>query len=509
MAAFFFGVSPAHAAGVIDQTHAISGLVLGRGLNTTTQLAQTFTVDRAGLLTRVDLKLSKSGNPTDDVIVAIRRTYNTDPLAGAPGASPIDVLYQTTVSASAIATGSAQFTLPVDLQSAGILVSKGEVLAVEVRRNTTTANVFWGMGSPEYAGGANYSRSNAAQLWSGPSSDAGFQTWVDSAITSGSKTLSPAFDGYAELVSGSYIVHDGDTAMPVDRSQFSHTEHRGILEYPIFALPPNAVITSATLQLDTALLLTGITEFPSVSFHGYAGDGVLGSADATMPSNPIGQTGPLKDFDTLSVPLDAQYIQSLIGHSDYLGLLAEANVPDLGVQFYTTEYPIAAYRPKLSLSYSVPLANSGDYNGDGIIDAGDYTAWRDTLGQAVAPGNGADGNGNGTIDRPDYAFWQSRFGLITGGSGDYNGNGIVDAADYTIWRDTFGEQVAPGTGADGTGDGNVDQKDYAYWTSRFGTVVGGGTAAYAVRNDESQASEAAEPSSAWLITTSALAWLCS
>ena len=29
--------------------------------------------------------------------------------------------------------------------------------------------------------------------------------------------------------------------------------------------------------------------------------------------------------------------------------------------------------------------------------------------------------------------------VVAGLSGDYNGNGIVDAADYTIWHDTLGQ----------------------------------------------------------------------
>jgi hypothetical protein len=58
---------------------------------------------------------------------------------------------------------------------------------------------------------------------------------------------------------------------------------------------------------------------------------------------------------------------------------------------------------------------------------------------------------------------------------DYNGNGVVDAADYTTWRDTLGQMVEAGTGADGTGaggepDGVVDQLDYQFWKDRFGSV---------------------------------------
>ena len=44
----------------------------------------------------------------------------------------------------------------------------------------------------------------------------------------------------------------------------------------------------------------------------------------------------------------------------------------------------------------------GDYNHNGVVDAADYTVWRDSLGKAVAVGVGADGNGNGLIDAGDY-----------------------------------------------------------------------------------------------------------
>jgi len=59
--------------------------------------------------------------------------------------------------------------------------------------------------------------------------------------------------------------------------------------------------------------------------------------------------------------------------------------------------------------------------------------------------------------------------------GDYNGNGTVDAADYTVWRDNLGltGNATPSDG-DGTGDGNVTSEDYEYWKTRFGTGAGGG-----------------------------------
>ncbi len=54
---------------------------------------------------------------------------------------------------------------------------------------------------------------------------------------------------------------------------------------------------------------------------------------------------------------------------------------------------------------------TGDYNGNGSVDAADYVLWRDTFGQSAAPaGSGADGNASGTIDDPDHEFWKARFG---------------------------------------------------------------------------------------------------
>lgn len=65
-----------------------------------------------------------------------------------------------------------------------------------------------------------------------------------------------------------------------------------------------------------------------------------------------------------------------------------------------------------------------------------------------------------------------RYGAIASSAtplaGDYNGNGIVDAADYTLWRDSRGQNVTPGSGADGDGDGLIDNDDYGVWKSAFG-----------------------------------------
>ncbi len=59
-------------------------------------------------------------------------------------------------------------------------------------------------------------------------------------------------------------------------------------------------------------------------------------------------------------------------------------------------------------------------------------------------------------------------------SGDYNLDGVVDAADYTVWRDALGATVVPCSGPDGSGDGTVDEADYAIWKAHFGEASGSG-----------------------------------
>jgi hypothetical protein len=60
-------------------------------------------------------------------------------------------------------------------------------------------------------------------------------------------------------------------------------------------------------------------------------------------------------------------------------------------------------------------------------------------------------------------------------AGDYNGNGVVDAADYTAWRDalTAGATVLLNDPTPGT----VDETDFDYWRAHFGETAGSGAVA--------------------------------
>jgi hypothetical protein len=58
--------------------------------------------------------------------------------------------------------------------------------------------------------------------------------------------------------------------------------------------------------------------------------------------------------------------------------------------------------------------------------------------------------------------------------GDFNSDGLVDAADYTVWRNAQSGPVSAGHPADGNFDGSVNSADYDLWKANFGTSIGGG-----------------------------------
>jgi hypothetical protein len=106
---------------------------------------------------------------------------------------------------------------------------------------------------------------------------------------------------------------------------------------------------------------------------------------------------------------------------------------------------------------SQPNPLPGDYNFDGIVDAVDYTVWRNTVGSADdfrADGSGPTvGVPDGVVDAHDYAFWKANYGntlpmLGSGGlaaAADVVEEPVVEAVAIATDVATFeGEKAAPG-----------------------------------------------------------------
>ena len=94
------------------------------------------------------------------------------------------------------------------------------------------------------------------------------------------------------------------------------------------------------------------------------------------------------------------------------GTFATTNLPDLpgNLEFGLIYNPTSV---QLAVQIEPLTTIDGDYNQDGIVDAADYTVWRDTFGQVGADLD-ADGNNNGQIDDGDYSIWRSNFGQVAG-----------------------------------------------------------------------------------------------
>ncbi|QDU90404.1 Autotransporter-associated beta strand repeat protein [Pirellulimonas nuda] len=66
----------------------------------------------------------------------------------------------------------------------------------------------------------------------------------------------------------------------------------------------------------------------------------------------------------------------------------------------------------LNVTETVMLGKiGGDFNGDGYVDAADYTTWRDNLGAATDDALNGNGDGNPGVTSADYDLWKTNFGM--------------------------------------------------------------------------------------------------
>jgi hypothetical protein len=124
--------------------------------------------------------------------------------------------------------------------------------------------------------------------------------------------------------------------------------------------------------------------------------------------------------------------------SDFQMFETTVPVPD-GVQsfdltFITAGAPTATgtmYIDDISAALVAAPTLAGDYNHDGVVDAADYTVWRDSLGQ-TGTGLAADGDNDGAVTVLDYQVWQLNFGKTSGGSGAGHGGVVPEPASWML-----------------------------------------------------------------------------
>jgi hypothetical protein len=113
----------------------------------------------------------------------------------------------------------------------------------------------------------------------------------------------------------------------------------------------------------------------------------------------------------------------------------------------------------------------GDIDFDGDIDRHDYQKLVGNLNAMADDGavfySDGDLNADGRVDDDDAQTLLGQYEHRW--TGDFNADGLVNAADYTLWRDWAGQ---PTDGiADANGDGRVNHLDWMAWRVNFGRVV--------------------------------------
>jgi hypothetical protein len=80
----------------------------------------------------------------------------------------------------------------------------------------------------------------------------------------------------------------------------------------------------------------------------------------------------------------------------------------------------------------VPVAGiQGDYNNDGIVDAADYTVWRNNLNDPTEADINNNGDG-GEVGLSDYTLWKQQYGAPNSGSGGLALNSVPEPSTIAI-----------------------------------------------------------------------------
>ena len=142
-------------------------------------------------------------------------------------------------------------------------------------------------------------------------------------------------------------------------------------------------------------------------------------------------------FDAAQTMLEGlSSLDILTNDLDYDSILREGSIArnyhHMGLT-YGDYYFIEALR-RYEAAVSVP----GDYNNDGVVDAADYTVWRDTFGSTTDLT--ADGNENGQIDAGDYDVWKANYGQSApaGAGGLFSSTAVPEPASGLLWILTTG-----------------------------------------------------------------------
>jgi hypothetical protein len=219
------------------------------------------------------------------------------------------------------------------------------------------------------------------------------------------RSILPTYDArVARTGTGSYSMTQSDLTMLVQKLS-SGTDRRAILEYNLSGIPADADITDAKIVFDINLFTSGSTSSAQPLLYGFAGNGTAQLDDAFLTSTSIGVSPPVQGLGLHTVDIDHDYIESLLGTSNFLGvaMVGDNNSHQFG--FGALEYNPTYSPATLMLTYAAP-PNPADFNFDNLVGIADLTRWKG----AFAAEDRGDSDGDGDTDGADFLAWQRHLG---------------------------------------------------------------------------------------------------
>ena len=190
-------------------------------------------------------------------------------------------------------------------------------------------------------------------------------------------SLIPTFDARVYKEAGPWILSISDTSIFTQSVPSIDYDRRGVLEYNIGDIPAGADVTDAKLVIEVGGMTSSTGSFPMPPLYGYAGNGTPEMDDAFHAAQQIGVLGPVLELGSFTAEIDHDYIESLLGTSDFLGIAIHGSPNNKQLSFRALESsgpPFFDVPATLLLQYTLPNSPA-DFDGDGAVDGEDLAEW--------------------------------------------------------------------------------------------------------------------------------------
>ncbi len=193
-----------------------------------------------------------------------------------------------------------------------------------------------------------------------------------------------------------------------NRADYSNAKGGGIFNYDGTITIANSIVAGNTaaggspdIEPSTGFLLVNYSLIGTAVSPG-AGSGNNQSNDAPLLGALANNGGPTETHALLagSLAIDA-------------GGSSSESFDQRGAPFFRVyDDPIAAGAAVDIGAFELQPVHPGDFNDDGVVDAADYTVWRNNLGASDETAIGNHGDGLNGVDTADYLLWKTNFGNV-------------------------------------------------------------------------------------------------